>query len=193
MAELKNAVSQADFARLMRFKPGYVSQLKREGRLVLSEDGKSVLVAESRAQIEGTRDPSKAGVADRHERERAAKASGPEDDQDEGRDEPEAPEKGSSAYQEARARREHYGALSAQRDFEKSMGNLLDARDVEDAVATAVIVFRSRLEALRYSLAPQLAAESDEGRVSALIADEHEQALKELNRQLGNLAKAADV
>lgn len=190
MAEGKNIVSQADFARLIRMKPSYVVQLKKDGRLVMAEDGKGVLVAESRAKIEGTRDPSKVGVADRHERKRAANQSEPENGEEEGRDEPDAPEKGSSAYQEARARREHYGALAAQRDFEKSMGNLLDAREVEDAVASAVIVFRTRLESLRHTLAPQLAAETDEGRVAALLADEHEQALKELSRQLGNLARS---
>lgn len=67
-------MSFAEFARHAGFKPSYVTQLKREGRLVLSDDGKAVKAAESLARIQETRDPSKAAVAARHAAARASAA-----------------------------------------------------------------------------------------------------------------------
>src|SRR5690606_16487416 len=61
-----------EFAALAGFKPSYVTELRKVGRLVLTGDGKRVRVAESLALIEQTRDPAKAGVAARHAAARAA-------------------------------------------------------------------------------------------------------------------------
>ena len=55
-----------EFAKIARFKASYVTQLKNDNRLVLTDDGKRVRVAESLARIAATKDPSKAGVAARH-------------------------------------------------------------------------------------------------------------------------------
>lgn len=67
-------MSFAEFARHAGFKASYVTQLKREGRLVLTDDGKAVKAAESLARIVETRDPSKAAVAARHAAARASAA-----------------------------------------------------------------------------------------------------------------------
>ena len=56
----------SQFNKHMGFKGRYVYQLRDEGRLVLASDGKSVLVAQSIARIQETKDPSRAGVSDRH-------------------------------------------------------------------------------------------------------------------------------
>ena len=59
--------SFAGFARLIGERsPSYITQLKGEGRLVLTDDGKRVRVQESIALIKATADPAKAGVAARH-------------------------------------------------------------------------------------------------------------------------------
>ena len=194
----EHGVKAGEFARLAGFKPGYVTQLKREGRLVLAADG-LIDVAGSLARIRETADPSKAGVAARHEAERAAKAAAApieaDDDADlDGgpADAPGAPpSSGSSAYQESRARREHYLALAAQRDYEQSIGKLLNADDVASTLADAATALRVRLESLADTLAPQLAAEPDEARCRALIADAHEHALGELARAFGAAQRPA--
>lgn len=177
------------FASLAGFKPSYVTQLKKDNRLVLDAQGR-ILVVESLARIRETADPSKAGVAARHEAERAAKASSsaPENDQDADQDDdlPEAASaaqpRASSAYQDSRAKREHYLALAAQRDYEQSIGKLLNADDVVAVLAEAATAIRVRLEALADTLSVQLAAEPDESRCRALIAEAHEHALGELAR-----------
>lgn len=172
--------TSAEFARIAGFKPSYVRQLKLDGRLVLADDGKKIDVQASLARIAASRDPSKAAVAARHAEARSAsRDEEPEEPAEIPPSDPNAPR-----YQEARARREHYQALAAQRDFEVSMGNLLDAKEVEAVIADAVTSFRTRLETLQDALAPQLAAEPDEVRCRALLADQHEQALRELARSL---------
>lgn len=186
------AVKASEFARLAGFKPGYVTQLKREGRLVIADNG-LIDVAGSLARIRQTADPSKAGVTARHEAERAAKAGQGAPDNDQDRDDyDDAPDatsgpatRASSAYQDSRAKREHYLALAAQRDYEQSIGKLLNADDVASVIADAATALRVRLESLADTLAPQLAAEPDEARCRALIAEAHEHALGELSRAFG--------
>lgn len=67
-------VSFAEFARIINRTKGYVSQLKTGNRLVLTSDGKRVLVEESRARIKATSDPSKWPLTLHHENTRQRKA-----------------------------------------------------------------------------------------------------------------------
>src|SRR5690606_36563118 len=73
-----------DFARRCGWKASFVTELKDAGRLVLTPDGRRVLVAESLRLIEDTRDPSKAGVAARHAAARGAPSPSPSLAQDAG-------------------------------------------------------------------------------------------------------------
>lgn len=186
--------SFAEFARLANVKRSYVTALKSAGRLVLSEDGKTVRVAESLERIAATRDPSRAAVVERHAMARGLAASAetgsaaPEAGDGAG-EEGEAPEEAQPPYYaEAKARREHWMALAAERDYRVSMRELLVAAEVEGAVANAVTHLRTRLESLAEMLAPQLAAETDEARCRALVAEQVEHALQELARQFRRLA-----
>lgn len=183
--ERSEEASFSEFASLARFKPGYVTELRKAGRLVLTADGKRVRVAESLALIASTADPSRQAVADRHAAARQA-AESPDDDQ-----EPTpAPTPEQMKYQFSRAEREHWNAQAARRDYELSMRQLLPAAEVESAIADTVTQLRARLEALPDILAPQLAAEPDEAKCRTLLADEIEHALTELARGMGNIAKA---
>ena len=180
----------SEFADLARYKRSYVTQLKAAGRLVLTDDGKRVRVAESLQRIRDSADPSKAGVAARHAavREAAAAQPVPAAEPDAALDLDDA-DSASGTYSEARARREHYQALSAKRDYEVSIGKLMDADQVCAAVASAATVLRTRLEALPDILGPQLAAETDETRIHAHLAETIEHALGEVARQFSALAK----
>jgi pyruvate/2-oxoglutarate dehydrogenase complex dihydrolipoamide acyltransferase (E2) component len=186
--------SFAEFARLAGFKQSYVTQLKADGRLVLSDDGGKVRVGESLARIEATRDPSKAGVAARHA---AARAGGAGEGSGEALDAPTRPAPAATApdagvggtYQAARAVKERYLAMSAKRDYEVSMGKLLDREEVVAAVVAAGTTFRVRFESLAAVLAPQIAPLTDEAECRIALAESFEHALEELSRQLANIVR----
>lgn len=181
----------AAFAARMNYKqPSYIYQLRDQGRLVMAPDGKRVMVEASIALLQQTRDPSRQGVADRHA---AARNESPASDLDD--DSAEAPPAPTATpeqrmFHQSRAQKEHWNALAAQRDYEVSMRQLLPAAEVDGAIADAVTQLRARLETLPDILAPQLAAEPDEAKCRALLADEIEHALQELARAFGAIAKA---
>lgn len=187
-------VRPREFAALAGVKPGYVSQLKAAGRLVLGQGG-LIDADASLARIEATRDPSKAGVAARHAAARAAAAPAPDPAAATATAAPQAPAaalaapdpdptaRAGSSYQSARAVRERFLALQAKLDYEQAIGKLLPAAEVESALASAVTTLRGRLEALPDTLGPQLAAEADEARCRALLAESIEHALDDLARQ----------
>ena len=191
-----------EFARIADFKRPYITQLNKEGRLVLDGKGR-VKVAESLERIEATRDPSKAGVRRRHAAKRATSAptepkgrgnaqAEPADDAEEGADDtppsiPSTPEERNWA--QARAKREHFNALKAEDEWRKINGELMEAADVTAAVSKAATEIRARLERLPSVLAPQLAAETDETRIRSLLADYIEEAQRDLERGLRGVAK----
>jgi len=181
---------QAEFARLLGYRRSYVTALKAAGRLVLADDGK-VRVAESIARIEATRDPSKAAVAERHAAARSgqgvpAAACAPAPEPGAALDDADA-ETLTRGYQYWRERRERAAALSAEREHAEAEGKLLRTADVVAACGGACATARGALEALADTLGPQLAAETDEARCRALIAEAVELQLAELSRRLGAL------
>ncbi len=182
----QDTATLSEFATLAGFKRPYITQLKKDGRLVLTEDGRLVRVAESLARLEATRDPSKAGVAARHARARAA-AMEPVVP-------PQAPAEELASddiggYQGSRALRERYLAMAAKRDYEISIGKLLNADDAASALDAAATTLRTRFEGFAPVLAPQLAALDDEAAISAIIAEAVEHALEESSRQFLAIAK----
>lgn len=199
-----NIATFSEFARLLGVKPSAITDLKNRNRLVLTEGGKRVLVAESQQRIRETADPSKAGVVARHAAARAASQSqgegmaprdahsapgeAPGSGDTEG-DEDAATRGDIDGYQASRARREHYLALSAQRDYEREIGKLMDAAEVVAAIGVTVATLRTSLERLPDVLGPQLAAETDEGRARALLTEGIEHALDEASRQFNHLVK----
>ena len=192
MADLPELANPATFARIARFKPSYVHQLKNDGRLVLAEDGKQIRVRESLDRIEETKSPEKAAVAARHAAARGEGVNAPGLS-------PQAPTGGAGAqddprvgnsYQAARAVRERYLAMEAKRAYEHAIGKLLEAAHVEAALADAVTTLRTQLEGLPDILASDLAAEPDEARCRALITDAVEQQLHELARQFQRITQA---
>lgn len=181
--------SLKDFARILGgVKPGYISQLKRDGRLVMAEDGKRVQVAESLQLIKDTRDPSKVGAVRRHAAARAAEAGAAPATIPEAEDPADDALGGlGPTFHEARARREHYQALEAQRVYEVAIGKVVDAREVANIVSAAAVTLRTRLESLPDLLSPQLVGLQDEARARALLAEAIEHALDEASRQFATL------
>lgn len=190
----------AAFAKRIGVEPSYITQLKRDGRLVLTPDGKRVQVAASIRLIADTRDPAKAGVAARHAAARgpgagagAGAAAPPEADS--GPDSPPAADPVADALATRRARaqaeREEAGARKALRDELVELGQLVPTDQVTEVLADATTTLRTSLENLPDTLAPQLAAEGDEDRVRVMLADALEHALEELARRFAIIGKAA--
>lgn len=194
MADLPVSESFSAFAARLGCKPGYVTSLRLAGRLVLTDDGKAVLVRESLARIEATRDPSKAGVVARHAAERAAKAASEADTA--GTDDaiPSPPprgaggaahldddEAGGSRYQRARALNEQYKAAQAKLDYEERIGKLVDAASVRVAGAELGAAVRRHLERLPAVLSAQV-DERDRERIFQHVTDNVEQVMTDLSR-----------
>ena len=167
------------FAERLGYKPHYGNQLKKDGRLVMAPDGKHVLLAESLARFEATKDPSRAGVAARRAQARAkAPEPAPEktDETDDSADWESAPR---YDFQNAKAKREHWAAEREHAAFRKEAGELIELSDHVAALADLGATVRAKLEAWASMLAPQLAGR-DEGGVRAVIADQVELLLREL-------------
>jgi hypothetical protein len=193
--------SFAGFARLLGCKRSYVTELKAAGRLVLTVDGRRVHVAESRRLVAETRDPARAGVVARHAATRAHQGAG-EGAAAEAPPEPptgddDAPASYSDPVADSHARRkakaladkEEALARKALRDEQIELGQLLVADDVEHALRDAAAIFRTTLENLPNTLAPELAAATDEGRIRVLLGDGIEHVLEELSRKFTGIVK----
>jgi hypothetical protein len=170
------------FAERLGFKPQYGNELVKTGRVVMAPDGKHLLLAESLARFEATKDPGKQAVADRHAATRSAQAQEKPEPLADSEAEEEPPTDGSARlydYHGAKAKREHWAAEREQAAFRKEAGELCELTRVVAVFADAGATVRSRLEALPTTLAPQIAGR-DEATCRAAIADQVEQALRDL-------------
>ncbi|MGS0737982.1 terminase small subunit [Pseudomonas sp. GG8] len=148
-------ISKTEFAARRGWAKSYVSKLANQDRLVLTEDGKVELEA-TEALLAESADPSKAAVAQRHERlrlQREAQITA---------EEPAVPQIGQAAdFQKSRALREHYLALQEQANFHKSQGSLVLLEAVQTGAYNAGRMLRDQLLGMPPQLAPELAAMTD--------------------------------
>lgn len=165
-------------AERLGYKPQYGNQLAKDGRFVFAPDGKRVLVQESIARFNATKDPSKQGVADRHAAGRVDQAD--PDDAPESSDE-DGPAGGVPLYdfQNAKAKREHWAAEREHAAFRKEAGELIELTTHIAAMADVGATVRAKLEAWASTLPPQLAG-LDEAAVRATLADQVELLLRDL-------------
>lgn len=178
-------LTQSQFAAHIDRHRSYVGQLKQKGLLVMRGD--LVALEPSLERIAAMKDPAKQAVADRHQQARQAvaqanpdiRAADPAD-----HDTDSATDTAVGNYQTNRARKAHYDALAAQRDYEISTGKLLLATDTLKAIANAAAIIRQRLDSLPDTLAAPLAAETDEQAIRASLTDHIDALLDELSRQL---------
>lgn len=175
----------SEFARWIGCKPAYVHQLKNEGRLVLADDGKKIIPEASKTRIADTRDPSKAGVAQRHAAERGTPIDTghvPITDDDDTPTDGAATGGGEYVYQNAKAKREHYAALREETLYRKEAGALVEREAVAALFADVGTAFRARLEGWCNSLPPQCVGR-DESAIRALMSDQAERLLTDISAQ----------
>lgn len=194
MAAPDRAVTLKQFAQLLDVSPGYVTELKQAGRLVLNDKGR-VLADASRASIAATADPAKDGVRARHAATRgrgAAQGAVDPSEGDSGADPADTFEPLSSdAKRRARALADAAEADTRKklRDEQVELGLLWSADEVAHGVSGAIATLRNGLENLPAILAPQVAAETDEAKCRVLMLDAIEHALEELARQFTAIGK----
>jgi hypothetical protein len=196
-----------EFATRYGWKASYVTELRKAGRLVLTEDGRRVRVAESLRLLEDTRDPSKAGVAARHAAARTAAAPSPSASPDAGQggdseyeedgEGGAAPDRPATAYNDplairrarAQAEREEAALRKALREEQQELGELLQRDDVLAVIADATTTLRTSLENLPTTLSASLAAETAEERCRVILANGIEHALEELSRKCSGIGR----
>lgn len=192
MAGAEGEVTRKAFARILGSVPSYVAQLQDQGRLVLSDDGKRVRVAESLALIRATADPSKAGVVERHAAARGAPTAAVElEDPDADEAVPADPVQSSDTRRRAKALADkaETDAKAAELDYRQRVGELLEAAEVEHLIKSAVATFRGSLENLPDVLAPELSAIKDEGRIRVVLSEAIEHKLEELSRAFAAIGR----
>ncbi|WP_282294831.1 hypothetical protein [Stenotrophomonas sp. PS02289] len=203
MASEDVQVTGKELAVLIGCRPSYIVELKKKGRLVSAEDGKGYLRDASLALYAQTQDPAYSAVAARHAQARGSSLAGAgeggvtdagsdaeeldvdadADGEGEGREGSPAPATPDAKRKaKALADKAEIDAKAAARDYEVSMGKLLDAAQVEHELAEAATAIRVELERMADTLAPQLAATSDEARCRELIWNEVSHALEEMSR-----------
>ncbi|MQT65405.1 terminase small subunit [Pseudomonas sp. FSL R10-0056] len=173
-------LSKSAFAAHIGKAPSYITWLKDNNRLVLSDDGKRVNVDATVSLIRDTADPSKAAVAARHQADRVQRdvtsqlsplvestpnmaapqpAIGPAGKQPD--------------FQKARAHREYYLAQLAEAEFHKVQGSQVELEAVKTGAFNAGRLLRDQLLGMPPQLAPELAAMTDpweiERRLTAAI------------------------
>ena len=199
-----------EFAAHLGCKPSYVTELRKAGRLVLTRDGRRVVVAESIALIEATRDPARAGVARRHAAKRAATRAASVDKAakkatrrqagataaagaGEAADDapltfiPEDPHTKRRA--KALADKAEADARKALRDERVELGQLLQAEEVAAVITDATTTLRTAMENLPGQIAPGLAAATTEEQVRVLLTEAIETRLGDLARKFSQIGR----
>lgn len=89
-----------------------------------------------------------------------------------------------TSYRKSRELREHYAALDAKLNYERTCGLLVDAAGVSMAVTRSAADLRLALDALPERLAPRLATETDPDGCEALLRDAIDAALADFMESL---------
>ncbi|WP_372363857.1 hypothetical protein ACCQ07_05355 [Xanthomonas sp. NCPPB 3583] len=191
MTDNEVVVTGKELAAYIGCRPSYIVELKRNGRLVQAEGGKGYLKSASLALYEQTRDPARAGVAARHAEARGAVLAGEGSDDRDDADEPQTSDAKRKA--KALADKAETDAQMAQIELAEKLGELLPRADVEQAISEAGTGLRVALERIPDTLAPQLAAATDEAKVRQLLWDELMHALEEVSRGFRSATRPAEV
>lgn len=182
-------MNQKEFSELIGKTPMHVTNLKKQGRLVLNDDG-SVNVEASMKLIEATASPAHEGVAEYHAKKRLEKESGDFED-DDLKINYQRNELAALTYRRAvaKTRIDEENAQRAEDERKKLQNLLLDRMEVEMEAANAIAIFRNRLESMPDIYAAQFAAEHNEEKIKTIWTDQLEYCLNDLNKIFHGLVK----
>lgn len=167
-------LTKREFATLKGWSPSYVTQLGKEGRLVLTEKGR-VDVAATEQRLQATRDPGKDHVASRHAQARATVPTArqpappvvPDDTDPAPGIKPE--DDAESARVKVKKLRELVATEMDRIDLGLIDGTLRERDAIDPAWAGLGVTARARLDAMIERLSPRLAACQSAAEKTALI------------------------
>jgi hypothetical protein len=168
MAKTKQQyLNQTEFAKLQGWSRSYVTQLKGEGRLVMTDENK-VDVEASLLLINQTADPNRDDVKKRHADNRGA-------------DKPKTKSADEESFARGRAKEQHYKAQQAELDFKKAIGELVNREDMQRAVSDMVTTFRQEIENIPHRIAADLVGK-EIGEIRTILKRSVHDALAALER-----------
>lgn len=167
----------------------YVSKLAREKRLVLSADGKRVDAEATDALLAETADPSKSGVAQRHQKDRVdkhvvelVKPGAPASEPAAAPKAPRSPTDAGHNFQNSRAKREHYLAGLAEDEYLRTHGELALVADIRRAGYSTARMLRDLLLGMPRQIAAELAAIDDAWELERKLTEELRRVLADAER-----------
>ena len=163
-------IKRSAFADAHGWHRSYVSRLVQQGVIVLTADGR-VDVDDADRRIAAARDPKKQHVTDRHAKARAGGRPPPA---------PDGSASTNATYHQAKTSRAGFEARMAKLKYEKAIGELIPAADVQRHVFESFRRVASALDQIADLLAPMVAAESDPFVIRELIDTEISQIRNEL-------------
>lgn len=184
------AMKQIAFAEYLGVARSYITQLKQQGRLVMTERG-LVDVAASIIRIQETADPNRDDVAARHAKERgavtavAAAAGKTEKPAKQKREK----DPNQITFADGRAKEQHFRALQAELDYKKAIGEVVLSAEVSHAVADMLMTFRQRIENRSHRISADLVGKDHDYIRAALKRDDHD-TLADLQRACDERIKA---
>ena len=153
--------NQVEFARAQGWQKSYVTALKKEGRLVFTDDGRVDFAASLQRIKDTTGAPERAAPAVQGEQ-----------------------------YSTAIELGRFYDNEMKRLEYERAVGKVRDAAEVAAVLEDVAAVFRTSVEAWTTRMAPDLAAlNGDEGRIRALLRSEGEQLLRKVAQRMARLAE----
>jgi hypothetical protein len=165
-------LSKSQFAAQQGWSASYVTKLKDQQRLVLSEDGKLVDVAATLAILNRTRDPGKESVREHHAAGRTEKnvsaLTRPDAPTD---DDPETRSSANPRYWDAKTSRESTLDQLAKLELSKKKGDLVERERVEAMAFASGRMLRDSVLGLPTQLAPELAAMTDPFQIEIRLRD----------------------
>lgn len=185
-------LSKTQFADLKGWHRSYVTKLGTQGRLVLSPDGKKVDVPATIARLEGSSDPGKEHVTQRHAEQRVerhvgqfTKPDAPSDD---------VPTGGNSdpKFWASKGRRESALADMAELELQVKLGKLVDRAAIESAIESLHRMLRDSLMGLPTRLAPEFSAMTDAFAIEQKFRDAMRKLLDDLSKLTAQELQGSD-
>jgi len=182
-------MKQIAFAQHLGVARSYITQLKQQGRLVMTERG-LVDVAASIIRIQETADPNRDDVAARHAKERGAQtAVAAAEKTEKPAKQKREKDPNQITFADGRAKEQHFRALQAELDYQKAIGEVVPVADMRHAVADMVMTFRQAMENMPHRLAADLVGQ-DHDYIRAALKREVHDTLAEMQRACDEKIKA---
>lgn len=180
-------LNQSDFAKHIGVNKSYITQLKKEGRLIMAKTG-GVDVQASINKIKETADPNRDDVSSRHAEKRMAIV------ELEVKPKKTVKEKTSSevTFSEARAKEQHFKSLQAELEYQKAISEVVSTQEMRSAVGDVVTTFRQSLENIPHRTAPQLVGKELDF-IRATLKQEISLALNEMERNFDEKLKVREA